>query len=284
MRTLTGNPVTAAQPKAHRGLSFVTCLLRNRELWWRLSEREVIGRYRGSILGWGWSLLTPLMMLGVYTFVFSTVFKARWGDLEEAGSLGFAINLFAGLITYNIFAECATQAPTLILKNVNYVTKVIFPLETLSAVSVAAALFHACTSTIVLLAFELIAVQNVPLTVLLLPLVWLPFLLGCLAMSWVLSALGVFLRDLGQLIGVAVSMLMFMSAVFYPLSALPAALQTVLGLNPLVVVIEQSRRVLVQGMAPSAWYVVLGFPLMLGICEISYRLFAKARRGFADVL
>lgn len=281
---MTRNPVAETQTNAHRGLSFVTSLVRNRQLWWRLSEREVIGRYRGSILGWGWSLLTPLMMLGVYTFVFSTVFKARWGDLEQAGSLGFAINLFAGLITFNIFAECATQAPTLILSNVNYVTKVIFPLETLSAVSVAAALFHGCTSTIVLLAFELIAVQHVPLTVLLLPLVWLPFLLGCLAMSWLLSALGVFLRDLGQLIGVAVSMLMFMSAVFYPLSALPPALQTVMGLNPLVVVIEQSRRVLVQGVAPSASYVVLGFLLMLGLCEVSYRLFSKARRGFADVL
>ena len=272
------------QNKPFRGITFVTSLVRNRELWWRLTEREVIGRYRGSILGWGWSLLTPLMMLGVYTFVFSTVFKARWGDLEQAGSLGFAINLFAGLITYNIFAECATEAPTLILNNTNYVTKVIFPLETLSAVSVSAALFHACTSTLVLIAFELIAVQQVPLTVLLLPLVWLPFLLGCLAMSWLVSALGVFLRDLGQLIGVMVSMLMFMSAVFYPLSALPPALQRVMGLNPLVVVIEQSRRVLVQGVAPSLTYVVLGFVVMLGLCELCYRLFNKARRGFADVL
>ena len=234
---MTLKPIGSKQNKQRRGITFVASLVRNRELWWRLSEREVTGRYRGSILGWGWSLLTPLMMLGVYTFVFSTVFKARWGDLEQAGSLGFAINLFAGLITYNIFAECATEAPTLILNNTNYVTKVIFPLETLSAVSVSAALFHACTSTLVLLAFELIAVQQVPLTVLLLPLVWLPFLLGCLAMSWLVSALGVFLRDLGQLIGVMVSMLMFMSAVFYPLSALPPALQTVLGLNPLVVVI-----------------------------------------------
>ena len=281
---MTLKPAEKKQNKPFRGITFVTSLVRNRELWWRLTEREVIGRYRGSILGWSWSLLTPLMMLGVYTFVFSTVFKARWGDLEQAGSLGFAINLFAGLITYNIFAECATQAPTLILSNTNYVTKVIFPLETLSAVSVSAALFHACTSTLVLIAFELIAVQQVPLTVLLLPLVWLPYLLGCLAMSWLVSALGVFLRDLGQLIGVMVSMLMFMSAVFYPLSALPSALQTVLGLNPLVVVIEQSRRILVQGVAPSLSYVVLGFILMLGLCEISFRLFNKARRGFADVL
>ena len=281
---MTLKPIGSKQNKPRRGITFVASLVRNRELWWRLSEREVIGRYRGSILGWGWSLLTPLMMLGVYTFVFSTVFKARWGDLEQAGSLGFAINLFAGLITYNIFAECATEAPTLILNNTNYVTKVIFPLETLSAVSVSAALFHACTSTLVLLAFELIAIKQVPLTVLLLPLVWLPFLLGCLAMSWLVSALGVFLRDLGQVIGVMVSMLMFMSAVFYPLSALPAPLQTLLSLNPLVLVIEQSRRILVQGSAPNMAYLLLGIGLMLALCELSFRLFKKAQRGFADVL
>ena len=123
-----------------------------------------------------------------------------------------------------------------------------------------------------------------PVTVLLLPLVWLPYLLGCLAMSWLVSALGVFLRDLGQLIGVVVSMLMFMSAVFYPLSSLPPGLQTVMGLNPLVVVIEQSRRILVQGISPSLTYIGLGFVLMLGLCEISFRLFNKARKGFADVL
>ena len=281
---MTRLPTSAARQQPSGGLRFVSSLLQHRELWWRLSEREIAGRYRGSVLGWGWSLLTPLLMLGVYTFVFSTVFKARWGDLEQAGSLGFAINLFAGLISFNIFAECASQAPTLILGNVNYVKKVIFPLEILSAVSVSAALFHACTSTVILLAFELIAIQQVPLTVLWLPLVWLPYVLGCLAMSWCISALGVFLRDLGQVIGVMVSMLMFMSAVFYPLSALPPTLQTVMGLNPLVVVIEQSRRILVQGVLPSTSYVVLGSVLMLGLCELSYRLFNKARRGFADVL
>ena len=273
-----------SKSKQKLGLSFLKSLLQHRELWWRLSEREVIGRYRGSILGWGWSLLTPLMMLAVYTFVFSTVFKARWGDLDQAGSLGFAINLFAGLITFNVFAECATQAPTLILNNVNYVTKVIFPLETLGVVSVATALFHAITSTIVLVVFELIAVQQVPLTILLLPIVWAPFLLGCLSMSWLLSALGVFLRDLGQLMGVVVSMLMFLSAVFYPLSALPPTLQTLMGLNPLVIVIEQSRRVLVQGVMPSISYVTVGSLLMLVLSEFSYRFFCKARRGFADVL
>lgn len=274
----------AANRRGKLSLSFINSLLRHRELWWRLSEREVIGRYRGSVLGWGWTLITPLLMLTVYTFVFSTVFQARWGDLDQAGPLGFAINLFAGLIVFNLFAECATQAPNLILSNANYVTKVIFPLEVLGAVSVATALFHACTSTAVLLVFELIEQHSIQATTLWLPAVWLPFVLGCLAMSWILSSLGVFLRDLGQLIGVAVSMLMFLSAVFYPLSALPEAWQPILGLNPLVVVIEQTRKVLIQGVMPDLSYVVAGSGFMLATCEVSYRLFTKARRGFADVL
>jgi lipopolysaccharide transport system permease protein len=265
-------------------LSFLSSLLEHRELLWRLSDRDVRGRYRGSVLGWGWTLITPLMMLAVYTFVFSTVFKARWSGLEQAGSIGFAINLFAGLIVFNVFAECATQAPTLILSNANYVTKVIFPLEILGGVSVATALFHACTSTVVLLAFELIATHTVPLTLLWLPFIWLPLALGCLALSWLLSALGVFLRDLGQVMGVAVSMLMFLSTVFYPLSALPPRWQPVLGLNPLVHVIDQTRRVLVQSQAPSLRYIVVGTLLMLALAELSYRLFCRARRGFADVL
>jgi lipopolysaccharide transport system permease protein len=265
-------------------LSFASSLLQHRELWWRLTDREIRGRYRGSMLGWSWTLITPLMMLAVYTFVFSSVFKARWSGLEQAGPMGFAINLFAGLIVFNVFAECATQAPTLILANANYVTKVIFPLEILGSVSVATALFHAITSSVVLLIVELLAQHSLPLSVLWLPLIWLPLALGCLALSWALSALGVFLRDLGQVMGVAVSMLMFLSAVFYPLSALPPRWQPLLGLNPLVRVIEQTRLVLVQGQGPSLTYVVLGSLLMLLLAEVSYRMFCRARRGFADVL
>lgn len=255
-----------------------------RDLIWRLSVRQVQGRYRGSALGWAWSLLTPLLMLAVYTFVFSSVFQARWGDLQQAGSLGFAINLFAGLLAFNFFSETATQAPQLILANTNYVTKVIFPLETLAVVNVASASFHALTGLGVLMLFELIAVGGVPATLLWLPLVWLPLLLGCLALSWILAALGVFLRDIGQMIGVATSMLMFLSAVFYPLSALPQQWQPVLSLNPLVTIIEQTRRVAVSGQHPDPTYLALGIPTSLMLCELAFRFFQRARRGFADVL
>ena len=264
--------------------SFLRSLQQHQTLLWRLTQREVAGRYRGSLLGWGWSLLNPLLMLGVYTFVFSTVFKARWPDLQEAGSLGFAINLFAGLIVFNLFAECVGKAPTLILSQPSYVTKVVFPLELLSAVAVGAAGFHACTSLVVLAGFELIATGSIPATALWLPVVWLPLALGCLALCWLLSALGVFLRDLPQLVNVGLSVLMFLSAVFYPISALPERWQPLLLTNPLVLVIEQTRRVLVRGEGPGLSYLLAGIPLAWIACELGFRLFQKARRGFADVI
>ncbi|WP_411875890.1 ABC transporter permease [Vulcanococcus limneticus] len=265
-------------------LRFPGALWRHRELGWRLAEREVVGRYRGSVLGWSWSFLTPLLMLAVYTFVFSEVFQSRWGTLEHAGPIGFAINLFAGLIAFNIFAETTTKAPSLIVENANLVTKVIFPLEILAAVSVASACFHALTSLVVLTLFQALARVGPHPSLLWLPLVWLPLAGGCLALSWMVSALGVFLRDLGQVLGVVVNLLMFLSAVFYPVSSLPPQWQPLIQLNPLVLVIEQTRQVAVAGLPPSPLYLGLGLPAALLACECGYRLFQKSRRGFADVL
>ena len=265
-------------------LRFPKTLWRHRELWWRLTEREVQGRYRGSALGIGWSFLTPVAMLAVYTFVFSQVFKSRWGGLEEAGPLGFAVNLFAGLIVFNLFSECMSRAPGLVVSNPNYVKKVVFPLEVLGSVAVGNASFHALTSLGILVVFEVIAFRAVPITLLWLPLVWLPLLMGSLACTWLLSAAGVFLRDIGQLIGVALNMLMFLSPIFFPVTALPARWQPVLGLNPIAQVIEQTRRVSVQGMNPQPAYVILGLVISAVACELAFRLFQHSKRAFADVL
>jgi lipopolysaccharide transport system permease protein len=263
---------------------FISALQRNQTLFWRLTFREIAGRYRGSLLGWLWTLLNPLLMLAVYTFVFSAIFKARWPDLQEMGPAGFAINLFAGLIVFNLVAEVLSKAPTLILGQPSYVTKVIFPLELLSSVTVAAATIHAFTSLAVLAAFRLMASGSIPLSMLYLPLVWAPLLLGCLSACWLLSALGVYLRDTNQIVSVVLSILMFMSAIFYPISALPTQWQPVLSLNPIVPIIEQTRVVLIAGHAPSADFLIIGTLLAAMSCELSFRLFEKARRGFADVL
>ena len=223
-------------------------------------------------------------MLAVYTFVFSQVFKSRWGGLENAGPLVFAVNLLAGLIVFNFFSECISRAPTLIVNNPNYVKKVIFPLEVLGSAAVGSAGFHALTSLLILVTFELFALHQLPITILWLPLVWLPLALGTLACTWILSAAGVFLRDIGQLIGVLLNMLMFLSPIFFPVSALPPKWQPLLALNPLAQVIEQTRRTAVQGIQPDFAYIILGSLLGLVVCELFFRVFVKSKRAFADVL
>jgi len=265
-------------------LHFVSALQGNRELWWRLTERAVSSRFKGSALGFGWSLLQPLVMLAVYTFVFSTIFKSRWIGLEEAGSIGYAINLFAGLIVYNLLADCIGASPGMIVNNKNYVTKVIFPLEILGVATLGSATFQAMTSVVILITFELFAFHAVPITLIWLPLVWLPLLLGCLALTWAVSAIGVFLRDIEQMVPMMLSVMMFLSAVFYPVSSLPKQVQGLMYCNPLAVVIEQTRHVAVEGLHPSLNYVVFGTIVSLVACEYSYRGFQRARRGFADVL
>ena len=265
-------------------IRFPASIWQHRELIWRLSEREIKGRYRGSILGLSWSFVQPLTMLAVYTLVFSQVFKARWGTGDDLGQLAFAVNLFAGLIVFNLFAECMNRAPVLVLANPNYVKKVVFPLEVLAPVAAATAGFHALTSLLVLVIFEIAAYGRIPLSFLWLPVVWFPFLVGTLAITWALSALGVFIRDIGQLVGVAVSMLMFLSPIFFPMSAMPARWQPILQLNPLAHVIEETRAVTVVGHAPSMMYILLGFAVSIAACEICYRAFQKAKPAFADVI
>jgi len=265
-------------------LSFVSALLENRELWWRLTERAVTSRFKGSALGFGWSLVQPLLMLAVYTFVFSTIFRSRWGGLEEAGSLGYAVNLFAGLIVFNLFAECMAASPGLVVNNKNYVTKVIFPLELLGASAVSAATIQAVTSTVILIGFELLAFHRVPITVLWLPFVWIPLLLACLTLSWTFSTLGVFVRDLEQMVPLMLNVALFLSAVFYPIESLPAQAQQAMKYNPLAIIILETRQVAIVGNAPSWGYLVLGSLMGVVACEISYRGFQHARRGFADVL
>ncbi|WP_341884220.1 ABC transporter permease [Synechococcus sp. UW140] len=272
------------KPGSKSILKFPQSLWKHRQLWWRLTEREVLGRYRGSMLGIGWSLITPLAMLAVYTFVFSQVFQARWGGLEQRGPLEFATNLFAGLIVFNFFSECASRAPSLVISNPNYVKKVVFPLETLGSVAVGSAIFHAITSLVILMIFQLIAFGSIPITLLWLPLVWLPLLVGSLGVTWLLCAAGVFLRDINQFIGVILNMLMFLSPVFYPLSAMPQKFKPFLQLNPLAEIMEQTRRVCLQGTQPELNNLAISIVISFAICELSHRVFLKSERGFADVL
>lgn len=260
-------------------LSLVRSLWQYRQLILVMTRREVIGRYRGSVMGLTWSFFNPVLMLAVYTFVFSEIFQARWVG-QDTGKGGFAILLFVGMIMHGLFSECANRAPTLILSNSNYVKKVVFPLEILTVVNVGSAMFHTGISLLVLLIAQFILTQQLPLSALFFPLVLLPLLIATLGISWGLAALGVYVRDVGQVIAVLTTVLLFLSPVLYPVAALPQAYQPWLKLNPLTYLIEESRNVLLFGKFPQ-WD---SLALAVLIAMAGFWFFQKTRKGFADVI
>lgn len=247
------------------------------------ARREVLGRYQGSLLGLFWSFFNPLFMLAIYTFVFSVVFNARWGSGNESRT-EFALLLFVGLIVFNLFAECITRAPSLIISNVNYVKKVVYPLEILPFITLISALFHALISFSVWMLAYLLLFGVPSWTVLVLPLIIAPFLFFIMGLSWALAALGVYLRDIAQFVTVLTSMLMFLSPIFYPLSALPENFRQVVLLNPLAIVIEMVRGVLYFGEMPEFTMLGLYWVVALVVAWLGFALFQKTRKGFADVL
>ena len=258
-------------------------LWRNRELIKASAKREVLGRYRGSVMGILWSFFNPLFMLAVYTFVFSVVFNTRWGT-SGGSKTEFALVLFAGLIMFNLFSESINRAPGLILSNINYVKKVVFPLEILPAVTLLSALFHGMISFGVWLLAYLVFFGTPPATILYMPLIISPFLFFILGVSWVLASLGVFLRDVSQLIGIITTGLMFLSPIFYPATALPEAYRHWLYLNPLTPVIEQTRDALFWGKGPDLMLLGLYWLTATAVAWLGFAWFQKTREGFADVL
>ena len=263
-------------------LSFIP--FSNRSLLWQFARREVLGRYRGSLLGLTWSFLTPLLMLGVYSFVFIGVFKARWPGMEQGGGVEFALQVFAGLVVFNLFAEVASRAPNLVVEQPNLVKKVIFPVELLTWITVLSGLFHLLISVASLLLVLLLARGGLPVTALALPLVLLPFLPFLLGLGWFLSALGVFVRDVGQMMSMVVSLTMFMSPVFYSVATLDVRWQFWMHLNPLTLIIEQVRAVVLLGQWP-AWGSLGLYALLACTFAVAGAIFFQlTRKGFADVL
>ena len=272
--------------KAHstNPIEIYSSFIRNRVLIVQMAKREVLGRYRGSIIGLGWSFFNPLLMLGVYTFFFSFVFKSRWGNAQDAGHADFAIVLFVGLIVHGLFAESINRAPTLINSNVSYVKKVVFPLEVFPWIAMGSALFHAGISVVVLLALQLAIVGSLHWTIIFLPLVVLPLILITLGFAWFLAATGVYVRDISQTTGLITSVMLFVSPVFYPISTLPHKMQLIVMLNPLTLIIEESRKVLLFGEMPN-WSALGVYSIVsVVVLWIGFWWFQKTRKGFADVL
>jgi lipopolysaccharide transport system permease protein len=257
---------------------------KQRLLIWQLLKRDIQSRYRGSALGLLWSLVTPVIMLSIYTFVFQQVFKARWNDHQGETTLGFAVILFLGLSLNGLLSEILIKSPTLITANQNYVKKIVFPLEALSWITLFSAFFTFLTNFLLLLVLILAELKSIPLTAFLLPVILLPYCILLVGISWVLAALGVYLRDIQQVMGTLSTLLLFLSPVFYSADTLPSAVRGWLFLNPLTYVVEASRAVLIYGQLPNLIGLMIYMVAALSVAYMGHWFFRKVRPGFADVI
>jgi lipopolysaccharide transport system permease protein len=250
-----------------------------------MTRREIVGRYKGSLFGLTWSFFNPVFMLAIYTFVFSEIFKSRWtGAGTEESKTQFAIVLFVGMIVLGLFNEVLNRASGLIVSNANYVKKVVFPIELLPVIAMATTLFHSLISLGVLLVAFLIFNGYLHWTLIFVPLVLLPLVILSTGLAWVLASLGVFLRDVGQTISIFTTVLMFLSPVFYPVTAVPDRFRPFIMANPLTFIIEQARDVLIWGHLPDFAGLAVYTIVALGVAWIGFAWFQFSRKGFADVL
>jgi lipopolysaccharide transport system permease protein len=257
--------------------------LQHRSLTMELTKRDILGRYRGANFGLLWSLISPFLMLGVYTLAFGYVLKSRWPG-TSGNTADFAMLLFLGLITHGFFAECLTRAPTLISGNANLVKKIVFPLDILPWTVVLSALFHTFTNALVFVLLNLILRGQLQVTVLLLPVVLIPLCFVTLGVVWLVSALSVFLRDIAQITGVVATAMLFLSSAIVPVQTLPEHYQRIFALNPLTFIINQVREVAFWGRQPD-WRGLALYMLAATIFTYTgFAVFQKTRRGFADVL
>ena len=256
---------------------------RHRDLVWQLTERDARSRYRGSAGGLFWMALHPLLMLAVYTFFFTEMFPTRWST--GAGTRGeFALVLFVGLLLHGLLAEVMTRAPTLVIANPNLVKKVVFPLDLLPVVSLGSTLVHFAIGIAIWLAFHLFLKGAPPVTALWLPVVVLPLALLSLGIAWGFASLGVYLRDVGYLVPVFASILLFASPIFYPLDAIKGPLRAIVLASPLTIPVESARRVLIEGSPPD--FAALGAYALVAIVAayLGFAWFQGTRKGFADVV
>lgn len=263
-------------------LSLPRRLWARRDVFWELTRRDVEVRYSGSFLGLLWSFINPLLMLAVYTLAFRVFLGMRWPGMKSG--VDFSLMIFCGMIIHSLLAECLMRAPSVIVSQSNLVKRVVFPLSILPCVMVASSLFNAALSLLVLLLFVLISQHTIHPVVLFLPLVYAPYVLLLCGVSWLMASLGVFIRDVAQIAGVLSAMLMFLSPVFYPASNLHEPYRDWIAFNPLTLMIEQTRQIVLFGQPPD-WSALGVYTLVaLAVLLFGYAWFQRTRDGFADVL
>ena len=263
----------------------VRILMQHRDLLMQILKRNIASRYRGSVLGLVWSFAHPLMMLAVYTFVFGIVFKSRWGGAAFGdNSAAFPMIMFCGMAAFNVFSESVNSSAGLIVGNPSYVKKVIFPLEVLPIANVLTSLVFGLAWFALLLIGTVLLLHQISWTMLLFPFTLFPLLLISCGVSLFIASLGVYLRDIQQLIGILTQMLFFMTPIFYPISIVPEKLRWILEFNPLSPIVEETRKVLLYGQLPDPGVCLTSYILSFVVFQLGLVWFMKTKKGFADVL
>ena len=257
---------------------------KGRDLLGQLVRRNIEIRYKGTMMGLVWMVVTPLVMLAVYTFVFGVVFKARWGASLGDSKAAFALIMFCGMTVFNIFAESVNGSVGIVTGNPNYVKKVVFPLELLPVSAVLSACFFGLIWIGILLLGIVIFLHKFCLAAVCLPLIFIPLILFSCGFAWFVASLGVFLRDLAHVVGILLQVLYFMTPIFYSVEMVPESFRHLLLLNPLTSLVQSAQKVLLLGQWPD--WLLLGIVTIhsMVIFQFGYFWFMKTKRGFADVL
>jgi len=257
-------------------------LPRRAELIFSFAKRELLGRYKGSALGIAWAVLTPVVMIAIFTFIFAGIFGARFG--LNHSHWDYALYLFCGLLPWSMFQESVQQSANTIVTNSNLVKRVVFPLETLPAAHVFAALGNQLFATVALLIATIIIRQRLELTALWLPVLLIPQLLLTLGVAWLIASLGVFLRDIAQGMTLLLMAWMYLTPIIYPESIVPERFRTFIDLNPFTPLVRNYRHIFLEGINPD-WRGIAYFAAIAAIVfTFGYWWFARTRKGFADVI
>jgi lipopolysaccharide transport system permease protein len=264
---------------------FANDLWTHRELLWQFTLRNVELRHKGSHLGLLWSFLNPLLMLGLYVTVFGYIFGGRFGILPNETKADYALGIFLGLTVFQFIAEVLSVSPILIVGNPNFVKKVVFPLEILPASGVGGAAFHVLISLALVLSSVQVFGPGLQADVLWLPVILMPVVLLCLGLGWFCAALGVFFRDISQLMQFLIMVLMYASGVFYSAQrSFPAAAWVWLRFNPILLAIELARDAVLWHHPLNLHHLFYLYAFGFAVCYLGYAFFRKMKPAFADVL
>lgn len=261
----------------------IKTIIKNRYLLGQLTKKDIELKYKDSVLGMLWSVIVPILMIVIYTFVFSVVFKPQW--ISETGNkFEFSLIMYCGLVSFNMLSDVMGRSSGLIAANVNYVKKVIFPLELLPVMVTLTALFNSCISLVVLVLAKLILTQSISPTLPLVIVTYIPLIIFTVGVSLILSAVSVYLKDIASVISVIITVLMYISPVFFSLESVPEKYRIICQINPMTYIIENFRNVVLYGLLPDWRYLLISLISAIVMAWLGSSIFRRAKEGFADVL